>query len=89
MDNKTKQQAESNPLEHVFMWVSVDDSLPQEPKKHDQKWADVWADGERSTDVNFFDGEFHNIVEDHQSDFEGHIKIDNVTHWMVVKPPST
>ena len=89
MDNETKQPTVSNPLEHIVMWISVDDVLPSEPKKYDQKWVDVWADGERFADVNFFDGGFHNILEDYQGDFEGHVKIDKVTHWMVVKPPST
>lgn len=68
-------------------WISVKDELPSEPKEYDQKWVDVWSEGQRIADANFFDGQFHSVVEDHQGDFDSHEKINNVTHWMVVEPP--
>ena len=95
MDNKhwdlsdypDEQQAVSNPLERVVMWIGIDDTLPDEPKKHDQKWVDVWIGDERKVDVNFFGGKFHAVIEDYQGDFSHHEEIKNVTHWMVVNSP--
>lgn len=68
-------------------WISVDYELPAEPDKYNQRWVDAWADGDRFADVNFFDGEFHYINKDYQGDFDGYVKIDRVTHWMMVQSP--
>ena len=69
-------------------WISVEDELPEEPKKYEQTWVDVWSKDERITDVNFFNGKFWIYHEDCDGDFSHHEEIENVTHWMIEpKPP--
>ena len=78
----------SNPIEPVVRWISVQESLPDEPTAHEQMFCDCWADGYRNADVNFEGGEFHSVIEDYQGDFSHLEKIENVTHWMIVSEPS-
>lgn len=68
-------------------WINVKNKMPHEPNRFENDWFDVWHDGERSTDVTYFKGDFHNFIEDHQGDFSHFEKIDGVTHWLTLEPP--
>ena len=87
--NQAVEPTVASPIEPVVMWISVDSELPEEPGRYNQKWVDVWVNGEREVDVSFFDGKFHLVVEDYQGDFDHQEEIKNVTHWMVVNSPSS
>tara|TARA_R110000850_G_scaffold29148_1_gene80692 strand:+ start:31 stop:252 length:222 start_codon:yes stop_codon:yes gene_type:complete len=68
-------------------WISVKDGLPDEPKEYTQLFVDVWVEDERVADVNFFKGDFHEIICDYQGDFSHYEKIIGVTYWLIQKPP--
>jgi len=60
-------------------WISVDDRLPEK-----DMCVDIWADGERLTDMVFVDGGFN------QPDLEWLLVDAMTTHWMKIpSPPET
>ena len=62
-------------------WISVEDELPTSQD------VDVWIDGYRVSDCSFVDGDFEEVVLDHDGDYSHMEKLDGVTHWMYSPEP--